>query len=164
MNRILVLDQATQKTGYNIIDVSNGSPMWLCCSQLTVKGGMAERLSQIYDRVSDIIDEFDIDTVVLEEVAASRRTNINVTVALLKLLGVMELLCFQKGVDMHIMNVNYWKSKAGIKSRTRESQKLESIELARQRWTTYKEMIAKSDDVADSLNMGYAFLKDKKII
>ena len=62
------------------------------------------------------------------------------------------------------MNVNYWKSKAGITSRTRNDQKLESIDLACKRWSTYKSIIAKSDDVADALNMGYAFLKDKKII
>lgn len=165
MERILVVDQATINTAYNIIELKEGKPSWVCCSMIKLDGKDAiGRMKQLYDFLSNVIDEYGIDTVVFEEVPVSRKTNLNTTVVLLKLLGIMELLACQKQIEVHIMNVNYWKSKAGITSRTRNDQKLESIDLACKRWSTYKSIIAKSDDVADALNMGYAFLKDKKII
>lgn len=165
MNRILVVDQATINTAYNIIELKDNKPSWVCCSMLKLDGKDAiDRMKQLYEYLEDIIDEYEVDTVVFEEVPVSRKTNLNTTVVLLKLLGIMELLARQKHLDTYIMNVNYWKSKAGIKGRNRAAQKLESIELACKRWLAYKSIIAKSDDVADSLNMGYAFLKDQKII
>lgn len=165
MERVLVVDQATINTAYNIIELKDNKPSWICCSMLKLDGKDAiDRMKQLYEFLSNLIEEYNIDTVVFEEVPVSRKTNLNTTVVLLKLLGIMELLARQKKITTYIMNVNYWKSKAGIKSRTRNSQKLESIELACKRWSAYKSIVAKSDDVADALNMGYAFLKDKKII
>ena len=68
-------------------------------------------------------------------------------------------LAINKNIKIEIMNVNAWKKKAGIVSKTRAEQKKESIQLALSRWKPYREILTNNDDVADSLNMGYAFLK-----
>lgn len=166
MNKILVVDQATINTSYNVIDVSGEVPRWLCCSVIKIKStkNTMDRMNELYDKLSEIIDEYDIDTLVLEEVPVSRRTNLNTSIVLLKLLGILELLAVRKGIDYEVINVLYWKNLAGIKTKTRAEQKADSIKLALGRWKAYKEIIANSDDVADALNMGYAFLKHKKII
>ncbi len=164
MKRVLVIDQATIKTAFNVIDLTGDSPVWVCCSMIKLDGDTNSRISQLYDFINNVVDEYDIDTLVLEEVPVSRKTNLNVTVVLLKLLGVMELLGTQRKLSVHIMNVNAWKKSAGIVTRTRASQKTESIALAIKRWKSYADIIKKSDDVSDALNMGYAFLKQQKIL
>lgn len=166
MKRILVIDQATIKTSYNIIEIVNGKPKWICCSVIKIKttDDVIHRINELYDKLSDIIDEYNIDTLVLEEVPVSRKTNLNVSIVLLKLLGIMELLACRKKIKVEIMNVAFWKNTSGIKSRTRAEQKKESIQLALKRFPAYKSIIVDSDDCSDALNMGYAFLKNKKII
>ena len=166
MKRILVIDQATIKTSYNIIEIVNGKPKWVCCSVIKIKttNDVIHRINELYDKLSDIIDEYDIDTLVLEEVPVSRKTNLNVSIVLLKLLGIMELLACRKKIKVEIMNIAYWKNTCGIKCRTRAEQKKESIQLALKRFPAYKSIIIDSDDCSDALNMGYAFLKNKKII
>ncbi len=166
MKRVLVIDQATIKTSYNIIEIVNGKPKWICCSVIKIKttDNVIHRINELYDKLSDIIDEYNIDTLVLEEVPVSRKTNLNVSIVLLKLLGIMELLACRKKIKVEIMNVAFWKNTSGIKSRTRAEQKKESIQLALKRFPAYKSIIVDSDDCSDALNMGYAFLKNKKII
>lgn len=166
MKRILVIDQATINTSYNVIEIENGVPRWLCCSMVKIKSkkDTMERINELYTKIGDIVEEYDIDTLVLEEVPVQRRGNIRTTVVLIKLLGIMELLAVRMGLQLKVMNVLHWKNLAGIKTKTRADQKAESITLALKRWKAYKEIIARSDDVADALNMGYAFLKHEKII
>ena len=166
MRNILVVDQSTNKTAYNIISIVNNKPVWKCCSMvvLDAKLDSIQRSNELYNFLSEMIDEYNIDTLVLEDVPVSRKTNLNVSVVLLKLLGIMELLAEQKGIKKEIMNVAFWKNKANIKSKTRTEQKKESIQLALSRWQNYATIISKSDDVADALNMGYAFLRFKNII
>ncbi len=160
--RILVVDQATINTAYNIIEIDDNKKVkWICCSMIKIKSteDTIKRIKDLYDGLSDIIDEYNIDKIVLEEVPVSRKTNLHTTVVLLKLLGIMEFLAINKNIKIEIMNVNAWKKKAGIVSRTRAEQKKESIQLALSRWKPYREILTNNDDVADSLNMGYAFLK-----
>ncbi len=212
MKRILVIDQATIKTAYNIIEIDCGKPKWICCSVIKIKttDNVIHRINELYNKLSEIIDEYNIDTLVLEEVPVSRKTNLNVSIVLLKLLGAMELLACRKNINVEIMNVALWKNTSGevpvsrktnlnvsivllkllgamellacrkninveimnvalwkntsgIKSRTRNEQKKESIQLALKRFPAYKSIIADSDDCSDALNMGYAFLKNKKL-
>lgn len=166
MKNILVVDQATINTAYNIIEIVNGKPKWICCSAIKIKSteNVIYRINELYNRLSEIIDEYNIDTLVLEEVPVSRKTNLNVSIVLLKLLGIMELLACRKKIKVEIMNVAFWKNTSGIKSKTRAEQKKESIQLALKRFPAYKTIVFDSDDCSDALNMGYAFLKSKKII
>ncbi len=166
MKRILVVDQATINTSYNVIEIVDEEPKWICCSVIKIKStkNTMDRVNELYSRLAEIIEEYNIDTLVLEEVPVSRRTNLNTTVVLLKLLGILELLGVRMGINVEIMNVAFWKNLAGIRSKNRTDQKADSIKLALGRWKAYQEIIAHSDDVADALNMGYAFLKYKKII
>ena len=156
--RILVIDQATINTSYNIIDVTDNKPTWLCASVIAIrKGNTAERMAELRDRLQELIEEYEITDLVVEDLQYSRKVNISVTVVLCKLLGVMELLAVDNNLTIHIMNIIKWKSSCGIKSKTRDEQKRESIALALKRFPAYSDIIFKSDDVADALNMGPSY-------
>lgn len=166
MNRILIVDQATINTAYTVCDVS-GDPTWICCSILKISRknkNAVVRMIELYDKLAEVIDEYNIDTLVVEAVPLSRKSDLNVTTVLVKLLGMMEMLAIRKNIDIEIMNVINWKFLAGIKKAKREQQKQHSIVLAMERWAAFKEIIVNSDDVADCLNMSYAFLKKHKKI
>lgn len=165
--RILVVDQATINTAYNIIEITEDKKVkWICCSMIKIRQteDTMFRINSLYEGLAEIIDEYNIDLMVLEEVPVSRRTNLHTTVVLLKLLGVLELLAVRKNIQVEIMNVNFWKKKAGITTRTRAEQKKQSIQLALGRWKAYRDILVDNDDVADALNMGYAFLKHKNYL
>lgn len=165
MRRALVIDQATQLTAYNIIEFNESAVNWLCCSKLRIRdGNSTQRSCELYSRISDLIDEYHITDLVVEEVPISRKMNLHVTEVLLKLLGMFEMLAVFKQIDIHVMNVIKWKHDAGITSKTRKEQKAESVKLALKRFPAYKDIVCQSDDVADSLNMGIAFLKQIKIL
>ena len=63
-----------------------------------------------------------------------------------------------------MLNVIHWKNVAGITAKGRALQKTESIKIAMKRWKAYQQIIQESDDVADTLNMSYAFLIDEGYI
>lgn len=163
--RVLVIDQATINTSYNVIEVKNGKPQWLIASKISIrKGNSTQRMIEVRNRMQDVIDEYKITHLVVEDLNWSRKVNLNVTTVLCKMLGMLEILAEENNVEIVIMNILEWKSKAGIKSKTRDAQKAESIRLALRRFPTYAKIICKSDDVADALNMGIAFLVQKNIL
>lgn len=161
----MFIDQASINVGLTLIDLTSGKPKWVMASVVRMKGSDAiTRTAQLFHKAKEIIEEFDVDTLVLEEVPLMRKTNLNTTAVLLKVSGIMEFLGVEYCKNVDIMNVNHWKSLAGIKASTREAQKLNSISLAMNRWADYKELIASSDDIADVLNMSLAWLIDKNYI
>lgn len=166
MRKVLVIDQATKNIGYNIIEISDVKVKWVACEVLKVRGeNTIGRICQVMKTVIGIIREHGITDLVLEDVPLERKTNVTTMVVLLKLLGCLEAVAFNLGVKTHIMNVKNWKALAGIKSRTRDLQKSESIQLALLRWSQYANAITSNgDDVADALNIGLAWLIKEKYV
>lgn len=165
--RILVVDQATQNVGACIIDASAAKPKWVLATTFKLKGKNAiERIAQLKETLECKINEYNIDTLVLEEVPLQRKTNINTTAVLLKTLGVLEVMGHQLGLSVDIMNVNHWKSVAGITAKNRDGQKAESVQLALKRFPGYADLILDGgkDDLADALNISVAYTIDKKLI
>lgn len=161
---ILIIDQATINTSYTIISIRDGVPSWVECSKILLPQiEYQDRIMELYNKVGTLIDENAIEILVLEQVPPIVQ-NFHTTSVLLKLMGTLELLCKQKGVECVMMNVVHWKHIAGITSKGRALQKRESIALAWDRWKPYQDIIKGSDDVADALNMSYAFLVDEGYI
>ena len=161
---MLVLDQATISAGICVVSVKDGKPKWTYCVKWAMnESDYEERMTQLYGKVKNLIQEHSIDILVLEDVPPIMK-NFHSTSVLLKLLGVLQLAGKQEGVQTVLMNVRKWKSLANIKAKGRPAQKKESIILACERWQEFKTTIAKCDDVADCLNMSYAYLVDKGYI
>lgn len=165
MSKILFIDQASNNVGLTIVDVSSGKPKWVLASLVKMKGkDPITRTAQLYHKAKELIEEYGITILVLEEVPLMRKTNINTTAVLLKVSAIMEFLGLEHCERVDIMNVLRWKNLAGIKTSTREAQKMNSISLAMNRWPDYKELIANSDDIADVLNMSLAWLIENEFI
>ena len=166
MKNILVIDQATINTAYTVISIEDGIPKWKLCSLVKLHGSkeVRFRIHHLYNILTQVIKENNIDTLVIEEVIMTKSKNWSATSVLLELRGVMELMSVQYNLKLYVMNIVNWKHTAGIKTTTRDKQKAESIKLALKRFSVYKDIIVGSDDVSDALNMSYAFLKNEKII
>lgn len=164
--KILVIDQATKNIGYNIIEIADGKIRWVECKVVKIKGSVTiGRICDVMKLVMDIHKAHNLTDIVLEDVPLERKTNVKTMVVLLKLLGCLEAVSYKIGISTHIMNVNHWKALAGIKSRSRDLQKSESVRLSLGRWPQYTEEITSNgDDVPDALNMGYAWLKEQGYI
>ncbi|MGL4970702.1 MAG: crossover junction endodeoxyribonuclease RuvC, partial [Cetobacterium sp.] len=160
MRKVLVIDQATLNLGYNIIEIDENKIRWVECDILKIRGSITVgRICQVMKFVIQTIKTHNITDLVLEDVPLDRKTNIKTMVVLLKLLGCLEAVAFNIGIECHIMNVKNWKALAGIRSRTRDLQKSESIQLSLKRWSQYSKAITSNgDDVSDSLNIGLAWL------
>lgn len=166
MKNILVIDQATISTAYTIISIEDNKPKYKRASHVKLHGSRDTRfrMLELFDLVCGLIEEHNIDTLVIEEVITSRSKNWSVTEVLLELKGVMMLISAKYNLKFVVMNINKWKTTAGIKSTTRDRQKAESIGLALKRFPIFKDIIIDCDDVADALNMSYSFLKIQKTI
>lgn len=161
---ILVIDQATINTSYTVINIRDGTPSWVECSKLLLQHAeYQDRIYELYNKVSSLIDEHDIHVLVVEQVPPVI-SNFHTTSVLLKLVGILEFLCKEKGIECVMMNIIHWKHIAGISGKGRAIQKRESIALAWERWKPYRSIIQASDDVADALNMSYAYLVDEGYI
>lgn len=166
MKNILVIDQATINTAYTVITLEDKKPVYKLASLVKLHGSreVRFRMLELFNILCNLIEEYNIDTLVIEEVITSRSKNWSVTAVLLELKGIMMLVSAKYNLKLHVMNINKWKATAGIKSSTRDKQKSESIALALKRFPIYKDIIYDSDDVSDALNMSYSFLKIEKII
>lgn len=164
--RVLVIDQATKNIGYNIIEIKDNKIKWIECKVAKIKGDVTiGRICDVMKLIMDIHKEFNLTDIVFEDVPLERKTNVKTMIVLLKLLGCLEATAWRLGLKSYIMNVNHWKALAGIKSRTRDLQKSESMQLALKRWVQYADVIlSNGDDVADSLNMGYSWLIENNFI
>lgn len=80
--RILGLDPGTGRTGYGIIDVDDGQLTAVTYGVISTKAKtpMPQRLQQIYQAVTDLINEYQPDTAGIEELFFGRNVTTAVTV------------------------------------------------------------------------------------
>lgn len=163
--RVLFLDQATKDVGFCVVEIGNNDkPVWLEGSTAKMKYSdpTPKRMLSVCQLIRELTEEYEIDYLVVEDVQIQRKTNLNTTVTLIKLLGVVEVLAAELGKPLSIMNVIQWKNSALIKSKTRDSQKKESIELAMSRFPQFNKDM--TEDLADVLNMSVAWLINNNYI
>jgi crossover junction endodeoxyribonuclease RuvC len=71
--RILGIDPGSRLTGFGVLDFDGDTPVYVASGTVkSMDGAFAERLRQIFDSVSGIVEEFRPDTVVIESVFMHR--------------------------------------------------------------------------------------------
>ena len=122
MNKLLALDQSSHITGYAIFD--NG--------QLIKYGKFScdipeldARLVQIKQKVKELIDEYQIDYVVLEDIQQQSNVanNVQTFKILAEVLGVLVEFLEEQQICHSCVLASTWKAQLGIKGRTRAEQK-----------------------------------------
>ena len=119
--KLLALDQASRVSGYAIFDdnelVKSGT------FSLT-SDDIGERLVSYRYHIQKLIEENDIDEVAFEDIQMqSQINNVQTFKILAEIFGVTQEYLAEHKYGYHIVSSNTWKSKLGIKGKTRPEQK-----------------------------------------
>ena len=122
MSRLLALDQSSHISGWAIFD-----------QEKLIKFGKIEvedadlglRLQKIRNQVFNLIQEYEINEVVLEDIQLQTnvQNNIQTFKILAEVFGVIYELVTELGLKNSAVLAGTWKSALGIKGRTRPEQK-----------------------------------------
>lgn len=144
--RILALDNATYTTGYAIFegeDFLNGGIF-----EAHKNKPLVERILQLQEWLVEMLKEWEIDILGLEDVQYQRNPQTLITLA--KLLGVLELTGYKelKKAPQLVLAAT-WKSHCGVKGRNRYQQKESAQTIVKQEYN-----ISVSQDLSDAILLG----------
>lgn len=155
MTNILALDQASRTSGWSVFQNDD----LIASGTFTYDDDdFSSRLVKIRNKVIQLIQQYEINKVLLEDIQLQGQTN-NVTTykALAEVLGVLEELCCELKIPHEIIHSQTWKSTLNIKGRDRATQKrnAQAFVLA-----TYGKKV--SQDESDSICIGTSYIKSNK--
>ena len=155
--KILALDQSTRITGWAIYNDEELEDYGKIDVSKTHELG--ERLYAIRHLIQKMIEEFNIDKVILEDIYmdGQRVNNVQTFKALAEVFGVLYELCIEIDIPVEAVLAGTWKSTLGIKGKTRPEQK-----RAAQAWVAENYGIKAVQDIADAICIGSHYLKTNK--
>lgn len=169
---ILGIDAATTKSGWAILN-TDGSLVSYGVFKTNSKEPL-ERIKEVYLFVKDILNKYNIKTIVAENVPITNKNNLKVGSDLLRLQGAIYALCMEYNIPMVLYNPSEWRSKIGTYNGTREGtkrefQKQKAIDIVNNIYNlklVYFERETKKnqtdDDKAEAILIGLAFINDNK--
>ena len=155
MVNILALDQASRTTGYAIFQEDR----LIASGTFTYDDlDFSLRLVKIRNKVASLVNEYNINKILLEDIQLQGQTN-NVTTykALAEVLGVLEELSRELGIPHELVHSQSWKSTLGIKGRDRATQKRNA-----QAFVVDCYNIKVSQDESDAICIGTHYVKSNK--
>ena len=152
---ILALDQASRTSGWSVFQ----NEQLIASGTFTYDDDdFSLRLVKIRNKVIQLIQQYNINRVLLEDIQLQGQTN-NVTTykALAEVMGVLEELCCELKIPHELVHSQTWKSTLGIKGRDRATQKRNAQEFVA---ATYGKKV--SQDESDSICIGTHYIKSNK--
>lgn len=155
MNNILALDQASRTSGYAVFQegqlVASGTFTY-------ADDDFSLRLVQIRAKVISLVEQYNINKILLEDIQLQGQTN-NVTTykALAEVLGVLEELSRELNIPHELIHSQTWKSTLDIKGRDRATQKRNAQAFVA---ATYNKKV--SQDESDAICIGTHYVNSKK--
>lgn len=147
MPKLLALDQSSKVTGVAIFEDGK-----LCkYSKIDVDGELPYRLTEIRNRVKNIITEEGITEVAIEDIQLQSNVvnNVETYRTLAEVRGVLEELFQELKIPCSIVLAGTWKSKLGIRGARRADQK-----RAAQEYIVNKYGIKPIQDICDAICIG----------
>lgn len=150
---ILALDQASRTSGYAIF----------CDDQLIDSGkftfedaDIAKRLMKIRNKVEELINEFCIEKIILEDIQCQGNVvnNLETFKILAEVIGVLTELAAEKNLPYELVYSTVWKSTLQIKGRTRPEQKKNAQQYV---LNTYGKKV--TQDESDAICIGAHYTK-----
>lgn len=168
---ILGLDCATKKTGYSIF---NNNQLVASGVLVTSSKETKDRIEELFFAIRNIISEYNIEVIILEDVPVNSHSNLKVGKDLATLQGVVLGICFENNIGYYLYNPSAWRSIIGTYDGTRdgmkrEIQKQKAVDIANQLYglslnyrktDTIKEM--SDDDQAEAILIATAYIKESK--
>lgn len=148
MSKLLALDQASNITGWAIFD-NEKLIKWGHFS--TKQHDLGERLYEIRDFVKQLVEEYNIDEVIFEDVQLQENigNNIQTFKILAEVFGVIDELLVELDIPHNAVLAPVWKAKVGIHGRYRRDQKKNA-----QVYVNTKYAIDATSDEADAICIG----------
>ena len=156
MSRLLALDQASRTSGWAVfID-----------GQLHDYGkftfeddDIGERLTKIRDKVANLINDYDINEVVFEDIQLQGNVvnNVQTFKVLAEVFGVIYELVTELNIPHTAVLAGTWKSTLGIKGKVRAEQKQNA-----QKYVIDTYGIKPAQDTCDAICIGAHMLQPKK--
>ena len=155
MQIILALDQASRTSGWSAFEDDN----LIASGTFTYDDDdFSTRLMKIRTKVFHLIREYDVDTVLLEDIQLQGQTNnVETYRKLAEVLGVLEELCCELKIPHEIIHSQTWKSGLDIKGRDRATQKRNAQAFVA---ATYGKKV--SQDESDAICIGAHYIKSNK--
>ena len=107
--KLLALDQATYTTGYAVFEDEN--PIKVSHFTVTDKD-FATRLVKIRQKVIELIEKYDIDTVAFEDIQMQNNIvqNVKTYKMLAEVFGVISELLQERQIQYYVVAPNVWKA------------------------------------------------------
>ena len=156
MKRILALDQSSRTSGYAIFE----DEKLIKCGHFTFEDeDIGERLYKIRNYVDNLINEYDIEEVIFEDIQMQANVVNNVATfkTLAEVIGVISELLVERKIKYSAVLASVWKSALGIKGAKRPEQKKNAQAYV---MTTYG--LKPTQDEADAVCIG-TYLVNKSI-
>ena len=153
--RVLALDQASRTSGWAVFDDGK----LVTFGKFTANNSdVGDRLHFIRSKVNSLIDEYDIDEVVFEDIQLQNNVVNNVATfkALAEVFGVLYELFVTLKIPRTAVLSTVWKSTLGIKGKDRAAQK-----KAAQVWVEKTYGIKPTQDECDAICIGAHYINNK---
>lgn len=153
--KLLALDQASRTSGWAIFEdkelIDSGT------FTLT-SDDIGERLVDYRNKLSDLIDKYEIDEVAFEDIQMQGQiNNVQTFKVLAEVFGVTQEFLAEQRYFYHIVSSNTWKSKLNIKGRTRPEQKKNAQAYVLEH---YNKKV--SQDESDAICIGASIVNEKR--
>lgn len=147
VTQLLSLDQSTRVSGWAVF---NGASLE-DCGKFEASGEIGERLVTIKEEIISLIEEQNVTKVVFEDIQLQNNVVNNVVTYknLAMVFGVILEYLEEENISYDIVPSSTWKSKLGIKGKTRPEQKKNAQQ---QVLDTYK--VKASQDTCDAICIG----------
>ena len=155
MNNILALDQASRTSGWAVFQ----NDQLIASGTFTFDDDfIPKRLVKIRNKVISLINQYNIDKVVLEDIQLQEQiNNVSTYKVLAEVLGVLEELCSELKIPHEIVHSQTWKSTLGIKGRERATQKRNAQAFVEKLYS-----IKASQDESDAICIGTHYIRNMK--
>lgn len=153
--RVLALDQASRISGWAVFE---DGELYNYGKFSATQADVGDRLYFIRKEVIGLIDKFDIDEVVFEDIQLQNNVvnNVQTFKALAEVFGVLHELFVELKMPRTAVLSTVWKSSLGIKGKDRPAQK-----KAAQIWVEKNYGVKPTQDECDAICIGAHYVKNK---
>lgn len=153
MANILALDQASQTSGYSVF--KNGK--LFAFGKFTFDDAdLGERLCKIKNKVVELINEYEIDELIFEDIQLQQ--NVQTFKVLAEVYGLIDQLASELKIPHRSYLASSWKSQLGIKGKDRAEQKRNAQKYV---MNTYGKKC--TQDEADAICIGDCAIKRESL-
>lgn len=156
--KICVFDQSSKRTGYAIFQ--DAKLVHYDLIDYSENNNSSARIELMSKSIASIIKQAKPDKVVFEDV--NQRNNVKVLITLSRLQGMIMFSCYEANTKFAIYSPTAWRKIIGIKQGSkikRESLKEQAINFVQENYG-----LRVNDDIAESICIGIAYLKDNNFI